>query len=190
MLRLFIAIVPPLVVRERLAHLREQLRVLGADAKWVETENIHLTMRFLGEVESARASHISRALAEAASRHSAFPVRVQGSGVFPNRRRPRVVWVGLEGDLDALRALQVDIEAGLVPLGFAPEARGFSPHVTLGRLRSETGARALVERLDALRGEVYGQFTVDRVVLMESKLSSRGPTYHHVHDAALGPVKI
>lgn len=167
----------------------EQFRVLGTDAKWVETENIHLTLQFLGAVEPARAPLISRALAEAVSRRVAFSIRVQGSGVFPNRGRPRVVWVGLEGDGGALRALHGDIEAGLAPLGFAPEARGFSPHVTLGRLRSENGAGALIERLDALRGEAYGQFTVDTVVLMESKLSSRGPTYHHVHDAALGPVK-
>lgn len=94
--------------------------------------------------------------------------------------------MGVEGDLEALRALQNGVEQAVARLGFGSASRGFSAHVTLGRVRSEAGARDIAERLDALERGALATMSVDTVVLMESRLSSRGPTYHLVYNAMLG----
>jgi 2'-5' RNA ligase len=183
-MRLFVAIVPPSSVRDRLAASREALRQSGADVKWVEAENLHITLKFLGNVEGARIDAVREALAGVASAHRRFSLQFLGTGVFPNRRRPRVVWVGT-AESAALVRLQADVEAALEELGFAAEARGFTAHLTLGRARSDKNVKPLVERLDRLQGEDYGAMTVDVVSLMESQLSSRGPTYRHLNDLPL-----
>lgn len=157
----------------------------GADVKWVETANIHITLKFLGNVDASRLQSVQAALEEALASHRPFYLRYKGCGVFPNRRRPRVVWIGTEGDLENLRALQFDIDTALEPLSFSREKRHYSPHVTVGRMRSDKNASRLVERLDTIQGEDYGLTKVDTVSLMESQLSPKGPTYRHVHDVSL-----
>lgn len=184
-MRLFVALVPPSSIRERLARTRDALRQVGADVKWVETDNIHLTLKFLGAVEPARLNSIQDALARATMTHPMFEVRYIGCGVFPNRRRPRVVWVGMTGDLTRLAALQGDVETALEPVGFGREGRPFKAHVTLGRVRSESQSRRLLERLDALRAEDQGSMWVEAISLMESQLSPRGPTYRRIMDFPL-----
>lgn len=185
-MRLFIAIVPPARIRERLASAREALRQTGADVKWVETENIHITLKFLGNVDASRLTSIQETLSQAAAPYRPFRLGFKGCGVFPNRRRPRVVWIDTLGDVDMLRALQADVELAFEPLGFAREARGFSPHVTLGRARSDSGAARLVEKLTSLEKQEFGTMDVVTVSLMESQLSRQGPIYRHVHDVPFG----
>jgi 2'-5' RNA ligase len=146
--------------------------------RWVRPEGIHLTLVFLGDIPVEQVDPIAEALTEACAGHSPFTVSVAGMGCFPNVRRPRVAWVGVEEPSGALARLQHDIEQALVPLGFRPEARAFSPHLTLGRVKG--GGRQALEALGAYveRAKVHvGAMKVQAVHLIRSDLRPSGAVY-------------
>ncbi len=146
--------------------------------RWVRPEGIHLTLVFLGDIPVEQVDPIAEALTEACAGHSPFTVSVAGMGCFPNVRRPRVAWVGVEEPSGALARLQHDIEQALVPLGFRPEARAFSPHLTLGRVKG--GSRQALEALGAYveRAKVHvGAMKVQAVHLIRSDLRPSGAVY-------------
>jgi 2'-5' RNA ligase len=188
--RLFVALDPPEPVRRRLAALGVDLRRAAsraADAvRWVPPENVHLTLQFLGAVPEERVADVEAAVRAAASVARPLSLEVRGAGGFPNARRPRVVWAGLGGDVAPLAALARDLGRRLAPLGFAPEERPFSPHLTLGRARDGRGAPGLAGAL-ARAAEADGTpWRVAEVVLVESHLSPGGPRYEVVARAPLG----
>ncbi len=132
--RLFIAIELPAEVRAALREARLQLEAHGRlTVRWADPDGAHLTLKFLGATAPDRLERIAEGLAEAARPHRAFALRTTDLGVFPGSRAPRVVWLGVGGDLAQLRALQGDVERLIAPLGFPTERRAFSPHLTLGR---------------------------------------------------------
>src|SRR5262249_20105479 len=133
-MRTFIAIEMPKQIKAALARLQQDLRRAQADVSWTRQENFHLTLRFLGEVEERRLEALKQVCAESAAEFAPFTLRLGGAGVFPNLRRPRVLWAGLAGDVEIAAALQRRLEAGLVSIGFAPEDKAFSPHLTIGRV--------------------------------------------------------
>lgn len=190
-LRLFIALELPADVLDALAAVQDRL---GADSperavRWTRPEGIHLTLRFLGDTPADRQDAISRAMREAVKGHGPLALRAEGLGCFPNPAKPRVVWVGLKGDLPALEVLQKAVERALKPLGFTPEKRGFSPHLTLGRLHREA-SRADVQAVGRLVtstgvGQVAA-WTADAVSLMRSELRPDGARYTCLADAPLG----
>ncbi|MEK7848688.1 MAG: RNA 2',3'-cyclic phosphodiesterase, partial [Chloroflexota bacterium] len=135
-LRLFVAVELPPGVRAALAGLQRELRPrCGAGVRWVDAKGIHLTLKFLGGVEGARVPPVQAAVEQAASGQAAFRLSLGSTGFFPNPRRPRVFWVGIEGEVERLGALARRVEVALSPLGFPPERRPFSPHLTLGGVR-------------------------------------------------------
>lgn len=193
--RVFAALELP---RENQDLLGETLAGLQAAApagavRWVRPEAIHLTVKFYGDVEGARLPAVEAVLAEAARGEHPLRLRIQGLGVFPNARRPQVIWAGLEGDLDPLRDLQAKIEAGSAQLGFAPEGREFKPHLTLGRvnggLRPSDHAR-LMEALKARRDAIFGAFTVETLCLVRSDLRPAGSVYTTLYAAPLGDASV
>jgi len=188
--RLFVALEPPDAVLRRLAAAATELRRAAGrsadDLRWVPAENLHLTLQFLGAVPEERVADVSAALSAAAAAARPLTLEVKGAGGFPNARRPRVVWLGLEGDVDVLAALVADLGKRLTPLGFPPEARPFSPHLTLGRSRDPRGAPGLGGALAAAaQGDGFA-WRATEVVLVESHLSPKGPRYEAIARAPLG----
>lgn len=189
--RLFVALEPPDPVRRRLAAAAAALRQAAgraeADVRWVAPDNLHLTLQFLGAVPEERVSAVAGALTEAAAGARPLSLEVTGAGGFPSARRPRVVWLGLGGDVPALSALVEDVGRRLAALGFPPEARPFSPHLTVGRAQDPRGAPGLGGAL-AARAQADGfGWRATELVLFESHLSPRGPRYEAILRAPLGP---
>ncbi len=168
-MRLFIAIFPPTEIRESLASSTSGIRVEGG-ARWVRSENIHLTLKFLGEV-SDEAEGIASALREAASRHAPFELAPSGFGGFPSERKTRVIWAGAKGDIHPLRDLAEDVEASLEPLGFERESRRFSPHFTLGRAKRRPVKMEIENEPD------IPAFVVEEILLIKSETKKEGAVY-------------
>lgn len=188
--RAFIAIELPQAAIEGLSALREMVQPREHPfVKWVDPGGIHLTLTFLGNVPQERVPRIAAAMEEGASGASPLRLHLGGMGAFPNLRRPRVVWVAVEGDVDRLAALKKGIDQALVPLGFRPEARPFTPHLTLGRVR-EGATPAEQQRLgQVVSGTEYRvdvSMEVGEVSLMRSRLTPAGAIYSRLAAVALG----
>jgi 2'-5' RNA ligase len=174
--RLFVAIEVPGPVRERIVATSARVRTLAPDAKWVDAAALHITLVFLGDVETARIADHARALASAAERHPTFALRVASAHTLGGRH-PRVLAAGIEGDLAALSALYRAAVDSLLPLGFEPPDRPFVAHLTLARARGPRGDVRLAACAKALADEVFGDLTVDGLVLFASELTPRGPIH-------------
>ncbi|HET6923760.1 MAG TPA: RNA 2',3'-cyclic phosphodiesterase, partial [Anaeromyxobacteraceae bacterium] len=146
-LRLFVALDPPEPVRRRIAAMQLELRrAAGRHAdqvRWVAPEDVHLTLQFLGAVPEERLEALRGALAALARQARPLALELKGAGGFPSARRPRVVWVGVGGEIAPLADLAAGLGRRLAPLGFPPEDRPLSPHLTLGRAREGRGAPGL-----------------------------------------------
>jgi 2'-5' RNA ligase len=184
-MRLFVAVHLPEEIRGRLAVVQDRLRSVRADVSWVRPGNIHLTLKFLGEVEPARLDRIRTALGEVARASEPCEAAVAGIGSFGGRI-PRVVWAGITEGAEALVALGGRVDAAMAGVGFPRESRPFSPHLTLGRVRSPRNA---AEFLGALRAEARADFGATRVTafyLMESQLNPQGSIYTVIDSFPLG----
>lgn len=190
-IRSFIAIDLPASVRAELASLVEKLKARQHPfVKWVEPENMHLTIKFLGNVAVDSIPQIVDAMSTVARCHYPFELQVTGTGAFPNWQRPQVVWVGVRGQLDRLNGLQKELEAVLSPLGFPPEPRAFSAHLTLGRLRERVTAderRRFAQFAQNVKFETNLSFEVNAIRLMRSQLTPAGPIYSELARVKLGP---
>ena len=156
--------------------------------KWVNPSSIHLTLKFLGEIETTKVQSISNAIIDASKNTKPFTVSIDKTGVFPNLKRPRVIWVGMTGDLDILHKLQQSIENQLVPLGFPVENRRFSPHLTLGRVRDGTSSYDCVrlgESISSLEIKAQPAFRVDSISFIRSVLTREGAIYSCLASIAL-----
>jgi 2'-5' RNA ligase len=180
--RAFIAVALPDALLRQLAGLQHRLeeRVPQRSVRWVRPEGVHLTLKFLGDTPTEKLPGIEQALAVVARNAPACAFTVGEVGCFPNTRRPRVVWVGVQEPTGRLAALQDAIEEVMVPFGYEPEGRGFTPHLTLGRVRRK------ISRGDAARvGEVVAatevgqlaEVAADRFELIRSVLKSSGAEY-------------
>jgi RNA 2',3'-cyclic 3'-phosphodiesterase len=188
--RLFIALEPPDGVRRRLAalaaHVRRAAGRAADEIRWVPDENLHLTIQFLGAVPEERVPDVTAAVEAAAAASRPLAFEVQGAGGFPNARRPRVLWLGLQGDVAPAQALAADLGRRLAPLGFPPEARAWSAHLTIGRARDARGAPGLAGALASQDGTEGVPWRVGELTLFESHLSPKGPRYEAIVRAALG----
>lgn len=184
-MRTFIAINLSEEERNRVQRAARALRTSDYPIRWVSPENVHLTLKFLGEVEERRAAELGEAVERAVAGADSFEMTARGFGAFPSNRRPRVVWVGIEAD-ERLSALFGKLESELEALGFEPETRTFKPHLTLGRARRKAGGRdfdGFEERVTSL--EYEDRFGVRSVDLMRSVLKPGGAEYSIVHAARL-----
>ncbi len=187
--RCFIAIELPDEVKTGLINLQAQLKT-GSQSwvKWVDPYSVHLTLKFLGDVASDRIGPITGAMEEAAQGVSPFQLEVKDLGVFPNLRRVQVAWVGISGEVDKLARLQQRIESNLAGLGFAPEGRRFTPHLTLARLRDRASPderQRLGQLIADTRFEAAYTFQVDAISLMRSQLTREGAIYSRISSVEL-----
>jgi 2'-5' RNA ligase len=184
--RAFIAINldPPL--REAVALVQERLKAAGGDVAWVKPDNLHLTLKFLGQVEAGSLEAIARALASAAAEQAPFRLALAGVGAFPRVEAARVIWVGVTAGAETLGGLQAAIEARLEAIGIGREARPFAAHLTVGRVRSPRRRHQLAVAVTSLSREPVGEMVVARIDLMQSDLHATGARYSRLGSFSLG----
>ncbi|MHB1033510.1 MAG: RNA 2',3'-cyclic phosphodiesterase [Pirellulales bacterium] len=186
MVRTFIAVEIPDESRRRAGELIAALGRAPAKVKWVETHNLHLTLKFLGEVDPCRIHDICQAVAESVAEVPPFEFELRGAGAFPDAHRPRTVWLAVDRGREEMAVLHDCVEAALAKIGFREDGRRFEPHLTIGRVReggpgiAELG-RLLKQNADFLAGTA----TLSEVVVFSSELSRSGPTYEALGHAEL-----
>lgn len=187
-MRCFVAVDLSPAVRDAVAAAQARLREVasGADVRWVQPAQFHVTLQFLGRVADAEVPRVVDALRDPSRTAPSLALAVRGLGAFPTVRRPRVVWAGLAGDVEALARVAAAVGAALGPLGFTPEARPFSAHLTLGRVRSPRALRALIAALDAAGDVALGTWIAAEIVLYESRLRPTGAIYDAVARLPMG----
>jgi 2'-5' RNA ligase len=162
---------------------------LPTGVRWVDPAGMHLTLKFLGDVEPGLVDGIIEAISRPAAGASPFSIHLSGLGMFPNERRPRVLWAGVRGGLDALQQLQERVEETMSSLGFPRERRPFSPHLTLGRVREPVSSgllRRISSAVTSTSLEPTEPWLVDSVHLMRSTLSPGGARYSALASVPLG----
>lgn len=177
-IRTFIAVDVANSVKSRLEDLRETLAAEGTDVRWSPTENYHLTLLFLGEILRNEIVDVCRVVTARAKKHKPFSLTFAGLGGFPNNRRPKVLWAGVTDGLEPLRALHADLEEGLLQLGtYRREDRGYTPHLTLGRLTKSEKAEDWSPILAKHGGWDGGNSHVGEVLVMASDYSREDSQY-------------
>ncbi len=187
--RSFIAIELPDELKLGLTQLEAQLKMNKQPwVKWVDPYSIHLTLKFLGSIAVDRISEITSAMEEAIQGISPFCLEVKDLGIFPNLRRVQVAWVGISGEVDKLSQLQQHLESNLARLGFAPETRPFTPHLTLARLRNRASLderQSFGQLIATTRFEAAYTIKVDAINLMRSQLTREGAIYSQISSVKL-----
>jgi RNA 2',3'-cyclic 3'-phosphodiesterase len=191
-IRSFIAIELPEDLKIEFGRLQSKLKVDKPRVKWVSPNSIHLTLKFLGDVDPAMTVRITQAMTESVQGVRPFDLHVQQLGVFPNPQRVQVVWVGLDGELDILSRLYQSLEDKMDKLGFPPEKRGFTPHLTLARLGDEILADDRKRFGDFIAKSKAGiNYTIKATALslMKSRLTREGAIYTRLSNVEFGNTK-
>ncbi len=176
-LRTFVAIDLPDKVTAAIHDLQSALKTRKFSVRWVRADKLHLTLKFLGSTGIDRIDGIDQALKSAAAKIPYMSLFARGLGVFPGVRRPRVIWVGIGGEVEALMALQRAIDHNLALIGFPPEKRSFKAHLTIGRVKGAINAMHLLEALQKFKDFQTEPFQVQRIALIRSELKPHGPEY-------------
>ena len=180
-MRVFVSVQVPADAKRELGKLIDRLALeYSREVRWVALEGIHLTMKFLGDVEPSRISDAVEAMSCAAHAIAPFRIQLSGLGTFPNARRPRVFWAGVAGDLGPMQELQQRVEDSMAGLGFVRDERPFNPHLTLGRVRdqaSDTERRRIGAAFSRQALGTLDPWLVEEVYLVQSHLGPKGATY-------------
>jgi len=184
-LRTFIAVsLSPSV----LSSIEKWMRTLQSNVEgvhWVESQNLHVTLKFLGDVPLNDLPPLIRAVTQTVGQADSFDVTFQGFGVFPHRESPKTIWVGCKEGAEELGQLAAKIDACLLPLGYPKETRRFSPHLTLGRVKKPTQHSPLMPMLDEQQNRLFGSCSISEVQIFSSELTKRGPLYDELAVIAL-----
>ena len=185
MIRAFLAIDLPESYRASLAAVQDYLKKSGADVRWTSVAGIHLTLKFFGDIEENQVDVLAAAAFGITGATPKFTLGVNGVGTFPSPKNPRVIWLGLSGQTDILARLVQNLEQAFAPLGFPPEKRNFTPHLTLGRVRSSQGREALNRSLETVFLSNFSEFLVKELILYRSTLRPQGALYTPLSRIAL-----
>jgi 2'-5' RNA ligase len=187
-LRTFLAIDLGQSVRDRCVSLQETLARTGVEVKWVEEENLHVTLLFLGEVDEREVPALCKAVADTCTQHDVFTMSVESLGCFPNPRRPRTLWVAVGKGNAEVCALHDALEVPLLELGcYRREERQYTPHITLGRVKGDRPATQLAGALTKQAKWRAGEVEVRELQVKSSKLTPDGPEYTTLSRARLRP---
>jgi 2'-5' RNA ligase len=188
-IRSFIAIELPGELKQALARIQEKLKAAShTPVKWVDPGNIHVTLKFLGDIDIGITDSITLALEEAARGAHPFGIEVSGLGVFPDTKRVQVIWIGLSGELEKLSLLQKRIEESFIPLGFPKEKRPFTPHLTIARVRDYARPDDRLKLGQLIAGTNFKEhykINVNAIQLMKSQLTREGPIYSKISTVTL-----
>jgi 2'-5' RNA ligase len=186
MIRCFLAIDLPDSLRPQLALLQGELKKSNADVRWVAVGNIHLTLKFFGNVPDNEIDALIQAAREVAAEQQPFQLQATQAGAFPNMKSPRVVWVSLGGDVIPLAQMYQKLEKAFEVLGHLPEGRAFNPHLTLGRVKSPANRHRLALALEKLPPLKWPPFMVNEIILFKSTLTPQGSIYAPLQVIPLG----
>lgn len=193
-MRAFIAIELSDEIRTCLAQIQSHLKYSGADVKWVEKDNVHLTLKFLGEIPEEKLQQVIAALEIVAEEFSPFEIGIKDIGAFPKIDYPRVIWVGLDKGAVESKNIAEKIDEELSKIGFEKESRPFAAHLTIGRVRSSKNKEALKEKilsantslpLQTHNPQLTPTQTITSIILFQSKLTPNGPIYTKLHEFPL-----
>jgi 2'-5' RNA ligase len=190
-IRAFVAIELDETIKAALGAVTSELkrRPVSHIGKWVAPQSIHLTLKFLGDIAESQVPTIGQALQRACAGLPPFSISLTEAGCFPNAQRPRVIWIGVGGNLEVLAQLQRAVESEINPLGFEPERRGFTPHLTLARIRDKARSserQELGQLLTKVKVDTSATMTVRELSLMRSELHPSGAVYTRLVAAPLG----
>jgi len=183
--RTFLAVDLGKTVRDRAVALQQRLARVGTEVKWVEPENLHVTLLFLGEVDDRETPRVCRIASDCTASHASFSMSIESVGCFPNPRRPRILWIGVGEGAQPLRAIHDELETPLAALGYRREERRYTPHATLGRVRGDRPTEELARALAHEAAWKGGETAVREILIMGSELTPRGPMYTVLGRAAL-----
>jgi 2'-5' RNA ligase len=178
--RTFIAIEIPEETKRAMVEVQAQLKRAGAEANWTRPEGIHLTLKFLGEIPEERVGAVTAALKQSVEGRGRFHLEVVGTGVFPSEKNPRVVWIGVSGEIDKLMGIQLRVEEHMLRQGFQQEDRRFKPHLTLGRIKHPSSRVSWVHALESLKDIALPGFDAAVISLMKSELTRAGAVYTEI----------
>jgi 2'-5' RNA ligase len=178
-MRCFVAIDFPAPLNRSVDDVVRRLKPLSRDVRWVTPGNLHLTLKFLGEVPETTIPAIASALKAVAESAEPFTLTVAGAGSFPNERRPNVLWAGITTP-SLLLSLQSGVEDAMADLGFSKEQRCFTPHLTMGRVKGADGVVELMIRFRTFQNAFFGSIEVREIVLMQSSMKPTGAVYNKI----------
>ena len=184
-MRCFVSIDISEEVRLSISGAIAKVKGLSKGIRWVPPDHVHLTLKFLGETDDAIVLQIQERLSLLCSKHAPFALTVSGTGGFPNLRRPNVLWVGID-ESAPLGLLNRDIEQSMAELGYERETKRFSPHLTVGRVKSMDGLEAVIREWVTFKGSFFGTITVGETLLMKSTLKPGGAEYSKIAGFKLG----
>ena len=185
-MRAFIAIPLPDNTHKELSLLQDRLRKSNADIKWTNPADIHITLKFLGDIDEKAMSLIAQAVRDTSKQHTSFDISIAKAGAFPSPSRPQTIWAGIHEDRPACIILQKQIELCAEKSGIKKEGRSFFPHLTLGRVRSQKNKQALIKILEIEKDfSITTKIPVTKVVLFSSLLTSQGPIYSSLEEFPL-----
>jgi len=183
-IRAFIAIELPVKIIDCLKEIQDELKHTSNKVTWVKPENIHLTIKFMGDIEADKVNRLTGFLEGAAAKSYSFDISVKGVGGFPTIDNPRILWVGIEDDKN-LSHLYDNLENGLAALGFEKEERPFKPHLTLGRIKFLKYKKGLKERIERFKDITLGKCRIDSICLFQSRLTPEGTVHTKLKEAKL-----
>lgn len=180
-IRCFIAIdIDQENVLEKILKIQKVLEKSNADLKLVEPQNIHATLKFLGEIKAEKVNKVIEALKTI--QFKSFKINLKGLGAFPTINYPRVLWISIANGFKESSLIFAQLEEKLVKLGFPKEERGFTPHITIARVKSGRGRSELIKILQEFKNEEFGEVIVESVKLKKSVLTSKGPIYSTIFE--------
>jgi 2'-5' RNA ligase len=183
-MRAFIAVNLPDEVKKEIAEATASLKKIDSGIKWVEPQNLHLTLKFLGWVEDMRLPEVVEITGKLTS--PSFKLKLAGVGCFPEGKSPRVLWVDIKEGAAELKALADRLEEDFSSAGFRAEEREFSPHLTIGRIKDKRGIDKVIEEMGKLAGVGFGECVIQNIEIMKSTLSREGPIYEVYKSCRLG----
>lgn len=188
-LRAFIAIDLPETLRSQISRIQQDLRATGADVRWVETQNLHLTLKFIGSIEEADQEKLVAAVNGALQPFPPFVFHLEGLGVFPRLENPRVVWLGVSDGSQKLERIAAAVEKACMELGLAGPDHPFTPHLTIGRIHSNKRLEGLIYCLQRSPMRTPLLVQVRQLLLLQSTLQPQGPVYTPLAELPLGATR-
>ncbi len=187
-MRAFIAIELPSEIKKYLSGLQEKLKATGAEVKWVKPLNIHLTLKFLGEIDQDQFLQICETLDRITKESTGYTISLGSLGAFPKITSPRTIWTAIEKGVEQTQGLAARTEVELAKIGIPKETRPYSSHITIGRTKSPLNRNRLIQELNSLIESPKAlplEFTVTKIILYKSTLTGGGPIYEALHEANL-----
>lgn len=184
-MRTFVAVKLDPGVKENLSIIVRHFKKISSGIKWVSPEAMHVTLKFLGNIEEQKADHIITVMDRISRDHRPFRMGCIGIGTFPQKsRKPKIIWAGFNA-YEPLKTIHSEIETELEQIGFPKEKRSFHPHMTLGRIKKSSGLHALLPELERAEQKEFGVTKVDRITLFKSTLTPSGAIYDILHESGL-----